>query len=121
MKVLHDEGLVNHVGPESCVVSREGAIEALTGDVWAELLSREKDEIRVLTLSPGWKAILTETQTTSLSKPCAVPGARHAHKFSVREPRDPDIDQTQMRVWSAWRTSPRERPRCTISGSQTNQ
>ena len=41
MKVLYGEGLVSHTDPESCVVPREGAIEALTGGVWAELLSLE--------------------------------------------------------------------------------
>ncbi len=33
--------LLSHTGPESCVVHRKGAIEALTGGVWAGLLSHE--------------------------------------------------------------------------------
>ena len=42
MQVLYVEGLVSHDGPESCVVPRKGAIEALTGGAWAGLSSREK-------------------------------------------------------------------------------
>ena len=32
MKVLYDEGLATHVGPESCGHLREGVPEALTGE-----------------------------------------------------------------------------------------
>ena len=41
MEVLYVEGVANHDGPESCAVVREGEREALTGGVWAGLLSRE--------------------------------------------------------------------------------
>ena len=42
MRVLYGEGLAIHTGPESCVYAREGIGEALTGDVRAGLLSRER-------------------------------------------------------------------------------
>lgn len=42
MKVPYGEGLANHIGPESCVYSRKGIGEALTGEVRAGLLSRER-------------------------------------------------------------------------------
>jgi hypothetical protein len=42
MKVPYGEGLANHTGPESCVWARKGAGEALTGEVRAGLLSRER-------------------------------------------------------------------------------
>jgi hypothetical protein len=42
MRVPHDEGVVTGIGPESCVCTREGMGEALTGDVRAGLLSRER-------------------------------------------------------------------------------
>ena len=32
MKVHHDEGVANHIDPESCAVTREGLGEALTGE-----------------------------------------------------------------------------------------
>jgi len=35
MKELYGEGLATHAGPESCVVIREDAGEALTGEVQA--------------------------------------------------------------------------------------
>lgn len=53
MKVLYGEGLVSHAGLESCVVTRKGAIEALTEDVWAELLSREKTILQGADVLPG--------------------------------------------------------------------
>ena len=42
MRVPHGEGLATHTGPESCVYARKGIGEALTGDVRAGLLSRER-------------------------------------------------------------------------------
>ena len=42
MRVPYGEGLAIHTGPESCVYPREGIGEALTGDVRAGLLSRER-------------------------------------------------------------------------------
>jgi hypothetical protein len=32
VKVRYDEGLTNHIGPESCVAVREGVRETLTGE-----------------------------------------------------------------------------------------
>jgi len=65
MKVLYGEGLVNHAGLESCVVTRKGTIEALTEDMWAELLSREKTNSRVPTSSRVRKATMNGALTTS--------------------------------------------------------
>jgi hypothetical protein len=42
MKVPYGEGLASHTGPESCVWTRKSAGEALTGEVRAGLLSRER-------------------------------------------------------------------------------
>jgi hypothetical protein len=42
MKVPYGEGLATHTGPESCVYVRKGISEALTGDLRARLLSRER-------------------------------------------------------------------------------
>ena len=42
MKVPHVEGLATHNGPESCGYVRKGLFEALTGEVRAGLLSRER-------------------------------------------------------------------------------
>ena len=42
MKVPDGEGVANHTGPESCVYTRKGMGEALTGGVRVGLLSRER-------------------------------------------------------------------------------
>ena len=42
MKVPYGEGLASHTDPESCVYTRKGIGEALTGEVRAGLLSRER-------------------------------------------------------------------------------
>ena len=41
MKVSCDEGVANRIGPELCTAARKGAREALTGGMWAGILSRE--------------------------------------------------------------------------------
>ena len=41
MEVLCDEDLASHIGPASCVQSREGGIEALTGERAGRPLSRD--------------------------------------------------------------------------------
>ena len=42
MEVPYGEGLASHTGPESCVCARKGIGEALTGEVRAGQLSRER-------------------------------------------------------------------------------
>ena len=42
MRLPHDEGVATGIRPESCVCTRKGMGEALTGDVRGGLLSREK-------------------------------------------------------------------------------
>jgi hypothetical protein len=46
MKVQHGEEIANHSDPESCVCTREGAGEALTGKPTGQVLSREIRVIR---------------------------------------------------------------------------
>ena len=50
MKESYRKGVANHPDPESCVVSREAAIEALTGAHAGRVLSCEITAIRVPTL-----------------------------------------------------------------------
>ena len=45
VQVPYDEGVANHVGPESCAVAREGLGEALTGERIGQPLSRERSLI----------------------------------------------------------------------------
>jgi len=41
VRVLYEEGVANHFGPESCGVVRKGVTEVLTGGVASRVLSRE--------------------------------------------------------------------------------
>lgn len=41
MRVLYEEGVANHFGPESCGVVRKGETEVLTGGDASRVLSRE--------------------------------------------------------------------------------
>jgi hypothetical protein len=45
VQVPYDEGVANHIGPESCAVAREGLGEALTGGRTGQLLSRDRSLI----------------------------------------------------------------------------
>jgi hypothetical protein len=42
VRVRRDEGVANHIGPESCVIIREGSGEASTGECTGQPLSRER-------------------------------------------------------------------------------
>ena len=46
MQEPHGEGVASHTDPESCVVAREGAVEALTGARAGRVLSRENQRLR---------------------------------------------------------------------------
>ena len=43
VQVHYDEGVANHIGPESCAGTREGVGEALAGERAGQPLSRDKD------------------------------------------------------------------------------
>ena len=46
VKVHCDEGLTNHIGPESCVAVREGVREALTGVRAGQAMERRNFALR---------------------------------------------------------------------------
>jgi hypothetical protein len=56
VRVHHDEGVANHIGPEPCVVTCEGEGEASVGERIGQPLSRESYKTRMPTLSCWWKA-----------------------------------------------------------------
>ncbi len=87
MQVLYGEGLVSHTGPESCVVSRKGAIEALTGGVWAGLLSRENGLSQGADdFPPSEGNIGRDVDDGFPSGPAWSLEPWHVHKLSGREP-----------------------------------
>lgn len=52
MQVQYDEGIASHIGPEPCVVVREGRGEALAGECTGQPLSRERTNL------PGADAVI---------------------------------------------------------------
>lgn len=44
MRVRHDEGVANHIGPEPCVLTRKGEGEASVGEFTGQPLSRVRIE-----------------------------------------------------------------------------
>ena len=56
MQVLYDEGVANHIGPESCAGAREGVGEALTGERIGQPLRRDRGLSRMPTLYKERKA-----------------------------------------------------------------
>ena len=57
MKVLYDEGLANHIGPEPCGGLREGTDEKLVEARLGGVSRRESGSSRVPTPVGEWKAI----------------------------------------------------------------
>ena len=90
MRVPHGEELAIHTGPESCVDSRKAIGEALTGGVWAGLLSRERycklqgaDAVHKVEGNTGC------IDTRDAVGPCVVRDPGHVHKLLAREPGGP--------------------------------
>ena len=86
MQVHYDEGVANHIGPESCAGSREGVGEALTGERAGQPLSRDRK------LIPGADAVcVAEGNMSKSDNASAWAGRRgrrtwHARTLLVREP-----------------------------------
>ena len=83
MRVLYIEGVAIHGGPESCVGVREGVGEALTGGVWAGLLSREMPfRLGCRRCHNERKAMSPAALSRVVGGPCAVGEPRHARSSS---------------------------------------
>ena len=72
MKVLYDEDLASHIGPEPCVVSREGQGEASAGERAGWPLSRVRPLSRVPTALPDRKATRPAARSRAVGRPGAV-------------------------------------------------
>ena len=88
MQVHHDEGVANHIGPESCAVAREGLGEALTGVRIGQPLSRERllipgaDAVHKAEGNTDGRAIASARTTWRGQRPW------HVWKLLAREPGD---------------------------------
>ena len=101
VQVHHDEGVANHIGPESCAAAREGIGEALTGECIGQPLSRESSLILGADAVP-----LTESNTHGrdiASAQTARRGRRpwHVRKLLAREPGDLHVRPAgTLPIWS---------------------
>src|SRR6516164_5875942 len=88
VKVRYDEGLTNHIGPESFVAVREGGRQPLTGERAGQAIERRNIVLW------GAHAFLTaegNTAMTRLGEDHAAPRRQrpwHVRKSPVREPGD---------------------------------
>ena len=96
MEVRRNEGVAIHIGPEPCLVVREGGCEASAGEHIGQPLSLVKIHI------PGADAIAKVEGNTdgriSASARMARRGRRtwHMWKLVAREPGDPTSDQSRL-------------------------
>jgi hypothetical protein len=99
MRVPYDEGLASHVGSESCVSTRKGGCEALTGESAGRVLSRENFKpLRGADLLGIWgRRNRAHRYRDDASEPCAVVDPVHAWKQLTRNPGDPTAD---LRRWT---------------------
>ena len=97
MQVHRDEGVANHIGPESCAGSREGVGEALTGERTGQPLNRESH------IFPDADAVkLAEGNTTRSVIASASPVRRglrtwHVRTLLAREPGDLQLGHLLLR------------------------
>jgi hypothetical protein len=54
VQVPYDEGVANHIDPESCAVAREGLGEALTGECIGQPFWRESKPMQLAWLLVAW-------------------------------------------------------------------
>jgi hypothetical protein len=88
VKVHYTEGVVNHSGPKSCAVAREGDGEALTGVRIGQPSSRENGFLfRTPTRSLTWKATRRDAPAQASSRSGVVldPGMCARSSYGNRE------------------------------------
>src|SRR6202040_724833 len=96
VRVHYDEGVANHIGPESCAGGREAVREALTGECAGQPLGHGKAEIsgaNAVRYAQGhtpWRAIASSRTTRRGRRPW------HVQTLFVREPGGLVVDQGGM-------------------------
>jgi hypothetical protein len=107
VKVHHDEGVANHIDPESCAGTCEGTGEALTGGRIGQPSSRERDIIS------GADAVLYvegKTEGRDIARaPTTRRGRRpwHVRALLVRNPGDLTVGQQPSACVLLWSVSGR--------------
>ena len=87
VNVPYDEGVANHIAPESCAVGREAAREALTGEHVGQPLSDERLPIRSADALQSAESNTNRHATASAGRLRVVCRPWHACTSSDREPR----------------------------------
>lgn len=101
VRVHHNEGLANHIGPEPCVRVREGMGEASAGEHAGQPLSRER------AIVPGADAVtkaegnMTEAFTRAFRWPGVVRDPGLHKKLLVGNRKSVVRPQAPWAVWSA--------------------
>jgi len=95
VQVPYDEGVANHIGPESCAVAREGLGEALTGECTGQPLSRESFLSWVPTPCIRRKATCQGASSRAPGRPGVVrdPGMSRSSLRGNREVSRPTVRQ----------------------------
>ena len=91
MQEPDDEGVANHVDPESCGGAREDAVEALTGARAGTVLSREISKLGRRRRPEKRKATCGLSQSRDGTRPRAVRDLLHVRNLPAREPGDPSV------------------------------
>src|SRR5882757_4220948 len=89
MEELYAEGLANHGGPESCVASREGRGEALTGVRAGRAIEPRNVSFGVPALFAKRKATPLAALARAVRGPRAVWEPWHVRNLHAREPGEP--------------------------------
>jgi hypothetical protein len=92
MKEPYAKGVADHRGPESCIGSRKGSGEALTGESAGRVLSSEITFFGVPTLSLVGEGHTLHGVIASRVRPHGVLDPVHVRTLYAREPGDPTID-----------------------------
>jgi len=88
VKVPYDEGVANHIDPESCVHGREDMDEALTGAHVGQPLSDERLLIQSAHALQSAEGNMNRCDIASTGRLCVVCRPWHACTSSAREPGD---------------------------------
>ncbi len=88
VQVPYDEGVANHIGPESCVDGREAEREALTGARVGQPLSGVRLPIRGADALQSAEGNTVRRVIASAGRPRVVVRPWHARTSLAREPRD---------------------------------
>jgi transposase len=88
VKVPYDEGVANHIDPESCVHGREAMGEALTGARVGQPLSDERLPIRSADAFQSAESNMTRRGSASVGRLRVVCRPWHACTSPAREPGD---------------------------------